>query len=74
MTVKNTISRWSDKFKDPVSKNIETTSVSYILTKIIHSIIVDGMKEFLQKLRPVLKKGVFCINTSSSVSRGSHRD
>ena len=24
MTVKNTISRWSDKVKDAVSKNIET--------------------------------------------------
>ena len=24
MTVKNTISRWSDKIKDAVSKNIET--------------------------------------------------
>ena len=30
MTVKNTISRWSDKFKDAISKNIETASVPYI--------------------------------------------
>ena len=30
MTVENTISKWSDKFKDTVSKNVETASVPYI--------------------------------------------
>ena len=30
MAVKNTISRWSDKFKDTFSENIETASVPYI--------------------------------------------
>ena len=30
MTIKNTISRWSNKFKDAISNNIETASFPYI--------------------------------------------
>ena len=35
MAVKDTISKWSVKFKDAVSKNIETARVPYIQIKII---------------------------------------
>ena len=33
--VKNTISRWPDKFQDTFPKNIETARVSYVMVKFI---------------------------------------
>ena len=53
MTVNNTISRYCDKFKDTLSKNIETTWVS----------LYNGWQEeiFFKKLCLVLKKGTFPI-------------
>ena len=35
MTVRKTISRWPDKFKDTVPENIETARVSYVMIKFI---------------------------------------
>ena len=68
----NTNSRWCDKFKDIVFKNIETTWVPYIYMKIIS--LYNGWQEEMFFIFFSCFEERNILHTSSGVFRASYRD
>ena len=58
MHIKRTIRTWSDKFKDLFFKSTNRFRISNIIIELIHSITVDGKKEFWKYSCLTLNKGM----------------